>query len=388
MSKYSKKINRSSNFFQSRPKKIEIDKLKDYQKPMYHNANNYDFKVRGKNLRKGNLYDVDIELIRQSLIEDFANYMPLENFQGVYSQDEDYYVTTNWYPNDTKELFKSNMQDPATKSLLHKLNWIDIEGNPKQIDYNLNKNGFRCKNITENTSNGILFLGCSHTFGIGLKEEQTFASLVSKHFNRECFNYGVPGKGLDTLALYTSLFLQDDIDPSIIDAVVVYAPPPGRVSFFTYSSLEKTNTMSALELHQMQNDYLIPTNYYDNNYLPDIPSHKYDDAKDVFNLQHTDTREEIDKKLNAGLRSHVDSYRSRVIEHYMFTKENNFYRNILAISTIKTFCLENNIPLVVQQGSSTIASRHDWARDIGHFGPATHSNISKDIISQLNIHLT
>ena len=128
--------------------------------------------------------------------------------------------------------------------------------------------------------------------------------------------------------------------------------------------------------------------YYDDNYLPDIPSHKYDDAKDVFNLQHTDTREEIDKKLNAGLRSHVDSYRSRVIEHYMFTKENNFYRNILAISTIKTFCLENNIPLVVQQGPSTIASRHDWARDIGHFGPATHSNISKDIISQLNIHLT
>jgi hypothetical protein len=71
----------------------------------------------------------------------------------------------------------------------------------------------------------------------------------------------------------------------------------------------------------------------------------------------------------------------------MFTKENNFIRDLHSINSIKCFCLENNIPLIVQEGSPTIATKDDWARDMRHFGKQTHTNISKDIISKLGIYL-
>jgi len=72
----------------------------------------------------------------------------------------------------------------------------------------------------------------------------------------------------------------------------------------------------------------------------------------------------------------------------MQTQENNFKRDILATNTIKLFCLEHNIPLVIKQSTARIATAIDFARDMMHFGPKTHSNIAKDIIAALNIYLT
>lgn len=395
MSKYSSKINKASEFFHGR-KNPSTDRLTPHQLPVYSNANSYPFPVSGQE----DTYSIDLDRMKSVLLEEFANYEPLENHEGTefiskrvkgVDIEPEYTYECNWYPNDSKELFTSNMEDPVAKSLLYKLGWTDKRGQPTPIKYQLNKNGFRCKNVNDKTKNGILFLGCSHTFGVGLIEEQTFAHRVATHFNRECFNYGLPGKGLDTAALYTSLFLAEDLDPTLIDAIVIFMPPPGRVSFFTYEADAtdvKNRVPASLHLSQLQNDALIPTNYYQEHYLSPIPDADMNNAAEVFNIQPTDTKEEIDKKLDAGFRRHIDEHRSRMWEHLMFTKENNFYRTLLAVNSIKSFALEHNVPFVVQEGTEAVSNAHDWARDIAHFGPLTHNNISKDIISKLNIHLT
>ena len=58
-----------------------------------------------------------------------------------------------------------------------------------------------------------------------------------------------------------------------------------------------------------------------------------------------------------------------------------------SINSIKCFCLDNNIPLLVIEGSPTIATKDDWARDMRHFGKQTHSNIANDIISKLQLYI-
>ena len=387
MSKYGKPFSKKIHKTLS---ESHLQKLKDYQKAIYHNANAkwaIDFSVLGKNPSDNDKYDIDFSEIKDTLIEDFANYLPLEDHDGKLYENSDYYATVQWYPSDTKNLFEENISDPTMKSLMHKIGWCDEQGNHTKIIYNLNKNGHRCKNLDGDIGKGILFLGCSHTFGVGLNEKDTFAYKVADHFGRECFNYGLPGKGLDTAALYTSLFLQDDVDLNLIDAVVVFTPPPGRIAFFHYETNWKLGRgYNTLRYNQLQNDPLIPLNYY-NGYLKDIPIDELHDTEEIFNLKQSDSASEVQKKLDKGLQSHIDNYRSSKWEHYLFTKENNFYRDLLAIDSIKCFCLENNIPLIVTEGTPTIASKDDWARDMCHFGKRTHDNIFKDIVSKLKIFL-
>ena len=380
MSKYGKK-----------PLSSVQQRLKDYQLGIYHNANAKwanELRVLGKNPQDDNKYDIDLDLMKETITSDCANYLPLEDHGGKELQNSDYSVSCQWYPSDTKHLFESNMADPTTKSLMNKIGWCDENNNPTQVIYNLDKNGFRCKDFKQERGKGILFLGCSHTFGVGLNQQDTFAFKVANHFDKECFNYGMPGKGLDTAALYTSLYLQDDIDVGYIDAVVVYCPPPGRVSYFSYNTeYDMGRGYNELEFLQLQNDYLLLTDYYDDSYLDNVPYDEMADIEELFNLKNAKSKYEVKKFLKAGLDQHVYKHRSAMWEHFMFTKENNFYRGLLAVNSIKSFCLENNIPLVLTEGSPTISTKHDWARDLGHFGPQTHNNIAQEIISKLEIYL-
>ena len=368
---------------------IRLQNLKEYQKIIYHNANasfNLDISVKGK--FPNGKYDIDISEMKECLLGDFAHYLPLEDHDGKFYEGSEYYATVQWYPSDTKDLFQEHISDSTMRSLMSKLGWCDQDGYPTEVNYHLNKNGHRCKNLDGDIGKGILFIGCSHTFGVGLNQQDTFAYKVAEHFNKECFNYGLPGKGLDTAATYTSLFLQDDIDLSLIDAVVVYATPPGRVGFFNYNTIKKDNVdVAEMQYSQMQNDELLFTKYYQGGHLNDLPIDYIVDMAELFNLHDNLTANEVQKKLDAGLQPHIDKFRSSMWEHYMFTKENNFVRDLHSINSIKCFCLDNNIPLLVQEGSPTIATKDDWARDMRHFGKQTHSNIANDIISKLQLYI-
>lgn len=92
-----------------------------------------------------------------------------------------------WWPSDTKENY-----DPVNNAY-----------GPEDITYKLNSNGFRCDEFDIPCKNGILFLGCSFTKGIGLPLEHTWAyillDLIKKETNQDIpfWNLSFGGSGLD-----------------------------------------------------------------------------------------------------------------------------------------------------------------------------------------------
>lgn len=97
--------------------------------------------------------------------------------------------TLNWLPMDTEELYLRNLD--SNRHLLEKYNWID-----SAIAYTFNSYGFRCNEFTNNES--VVFLGCSHTLGIGIPVENTWAYHVAKTVNLECYNLAIGGGANDT----------------------------------------------------------------------------------------------------------------------------------------------------------------------------------------------
>lgn len=74
-----------------------------------------------------------------------------------------------------------------------------ITGGPDQ-DPEYNSAGFRCKEFDDiDMDNYILFAGSSHTEGVGVKPEQTFAHLVSTVLKCDQVNLGVGGGGIDAV---------------------------------------------------------------------------------------------------------------------------------------------------------------------------------------------
>ena len=74
-----------------------------------------------------------------------------------------------------------------------------IPGGPDG-DPEYNSLGFRCKEFTDiDMDNYILFAGSSHTQGVGVKPDQTFAHLVSTVLKCDQVNLGVGGGGIDAV---------------------------------------------------------------------------------------------------------------------------------------------------------------------------------------------
>jgi len=68
------------------------------------------------------------------------------------------------------------------------------------ISYEYNSFGHRSKNINQiDLDNYVLFTGCSHTTGIGLKLEHTYPYLISQKMQCSYYNLSVPATGIDVL---------------------------------------------------------------------------------------------------------------------------------------------------------------------------------------------
>ena len=99
--------------------------------------------------------------------------------------------TYSWIPMDTKELFEKNLKDnPLDESLNYYLQ------NP--IKYELNNYGFRTPDDFNSEDEGNVFLGCSHTFGIGHHLENTWSYKVNKYVGGKFWNLGIGGTGVMT----------------------------------------------------------------------------------------------------------------------------------------------------------------------------------------------
>jgi hypothetical protein len=125
-----------------------------------------------------------------------------------------------WNGSDYEKLYQSNIKDPNNCALLEKYGWIDTT-----IEYRFNQQRFRADEF-DNRNCG-LSLGCSFTRGIGLKEEQTWPSVLSKLSGLHFWNLGVGGGAMDTCTRLLDYYISK-LKPRI---VILLSPPKNRFEF-------------------------------------------------------------------------------------------------------------------------------------------------------------
>lgn len=140
---------------------------------------------------------------------------------------DDGYFWADFIPSDSEKRYKENKTDPEQRIKLVENGWLDEQGNDKNsFRYRLNAEGFRCDNFTNEP--GIVFFGCSYTYGIGIPASTSWPQQVANHFGLQCWNLAHPGQSLSLQALYATTFLTEDIKN--IKAIVVMETP-GRFEY-------------------------------------------------------------------------------------------------------------------------------------------------------------
>ena len=120
-------------------------------------------------------------------------------------------------------VFKSNPK------LYSGYGYCDTEGNPLPLAYKLDEYGFRNEVTYQNGT--YIALGCSDTFGTGNKIEHRWSNLLSKHYNKDIINLGIPGGSIKScyrvLKTYTEQYTPKK--------VYILIPSPFRSEYSIYS---------------------------------------------------------------------------------------------------------------------------------------------------------
>ena len=122
---------------------------------------------------------------------------------------------------DSKELFEENCKEyPNSKTLKY------YKENP--IEYSFNNYGFRTPDDFNDTDEGNVFIGCSHTMGVGHPLENTWSYKLNKHIGGKFWNLSQGGCGSQTD--YRLLFAWKDTLK--IKNIFHYTVPWPRFEFF------------------------------------------------------------------------------------------------------------------------------------------------------------
>ena len=100
--------------------------------------------------------------------------------------------TTKFFPIDTENLQYENSirKYPNSKTTKY------YQENP--IEYSFNNYGFRTPDNFNHDDDGNIFLGCSHTIGIGHHLENTWSYKLNKFMGGKFWNLSQGGTGVDT----------------------------------------------------------------------------------------------------------------------------------------------------------------------------------------------
>lgn len=111
-------------------------------------------------------------------------------FNGDFIGDNVVSEVVGWTGGDNQEQYLTNVVNQPD-------DWYYKD---KTITYSFNSLGHRSKEVQDlDKNNYILFLGCSHTMGVGLELEKTFPYLISKKLECDYYNLGLPAAGVDVL---------------------------------------------------------------------------------------------------------------------------------------------------------------------------------------------
>jgi len=230
---------------------------------------------------------------------------------------------------DDLDTFKYNLEKNSKRLLDN--NWLDSNNNIVDIDYRINKQGFRCNHFSD--EEGILFLGCSYTFGVGLHEHQTWAYKVAEKYNTNCWNLGIPGHGIDIHSYFVNCHLKEEL-PNV-RAICILQTPPDRIS-----------------LLQDRGDEICLQDYFT------ILQANEDKAHTIMYKDFTQSLE--------------------------LTYQMNYYKNK---TSIENYCKLHNIPFVYIDQKSALSDfnlRSSLARDCQHHGELENIHIASKVIESLD----
>lgn len=140
------------------------------------------------------------------------------NYNSIYKQYAN--TTLEWLPMDTKSLYENNLKNRYEDLFKH--GWIN-----NHFTYKFNSLGFRCDEFTSDPT--IMFLGCSHTLGIGLPIDKIYPEIVSKKLNMKAANLAIGAGSADGAFRLCHGYI-DKIKPKI---VVLMHPPAFRFELVT-----------------------------------------------------------------------------------------------------------------------------------------------------------
>jgi len=130
--------------------------------------------------------------------------------------------TVKWVHPDSEERFNTAINiDPTNLDL------INYSNNP--IEYKFNNYGLRTPDNLDPVSVGNVYLGCSHTFAIGLHLEDTWGYKVNKEIGGAFFNFAQPGTGI----LTGYRLLKYWVDRLDIQNVFAFYPHQNRYEYYS-----------------------------------------------------------------------------------------------------------------------------------------------------------
>jgi hypothetical protein len=142
-------------------------------------------------------------------------------FNGDFIGDNTVSDIVRWTGGDSQVQYQTNV---VTQS-------DDWYYKARPITYSFNSLGHRSKEIEDlNKENYILFLGCSHTMGVGLELEKTYPHIISQQLDCDYYNMGLPASGIDVLEYNLLMwFAKVNIAPK---AVVIQWPDHSRFASY------------------------------------------------------------------------------------------------------------------------------------------------------------
>jgi len=182
---------------------------------------------------------------------------------------------------------------------------------PDEMLYTTNNRNFRTPDNFEKSMPGLMSLGCSHTFGVGVRDHEAWPQRVANALNLPNWNLGSGGQGVDYCIWVARAFFDKGYIPK---AVAVWWPD-------LYRTLIVSDNASRVEEDIMST------------IIDGIPGNKL--SKDVFPISPADPRDDLPLDVKLVAKGHFAKSEMHIVTEFLIKRE---YLILL--------CRAHNVPIV------------------------------------------
>jgi hypothetical protein len=206
----------------------------------------------------------------------------------------------DWCPSDTEEEFDRNVKDNSEQ--LEELKWTK-----HNVTYSLDSFAFRNSEAVDFKKEYNIVLGCSHSFGIGVNENDIWFNHLKPHFDEPFYNASVPGGSIG--GCYRSLHGFLDLGLKI-KRVFMFTPDRSRHEYFN----DKDNKWKVMAWWTGEKPSItkvcLNENYLTNFYQTNLMSIKY--ICDKNNIELTDMASDAGNDIDVAIN---ESRKARDLMH-------------------------------------------------------------------------